>query len=251
MADEIQVKTGVEVVTESPTGITPIVEATTPTVENTGANTKENKIPQSRFNEVIQQRNELETRLQALEKNQSGSTKSPSVAELEAQRLAARLGAKPEAAMEIVNTINNLRDAERRGDEMQRRAKDAKDWTGRKAKEDADYDALGPSLDKEFSALSKERQFQISSDPELLEMFYGSVKSRYLGNKVSEAFNKGKEDAYKTKATKESVSSTNGGTASGGKTALTMETISNLTPKEQMERQAEVNEFLRNLGSRK
>lgn len=249
MADEVQVKTGVEGVSGSPTETDTSKETKTPTVENTGVTTGENKIPQSRFNEVIQQRNELEARLQALEKSQS-TTKAPSIAELEAQRLAARLGAKPEATMEIINTINNLRDAERQNDVMQRRAKDAKDWAGRKAKEDADYDALGSSLDKEFSSLSKERQFQISADPDLLEMFYGSVKAKYLGGKVTEAFNKGKEDAYKTKATKEAMSTTGGTAGSGGKTALTMESIVKLTPKEQMERQAEVNEFLRNLGSR-
>src|SRR4051812_44258444 len=94
--------------------------ANSPTAENAGATRPENKIPQGRFNEVIQERNtereareRLEARVRELESGKSEQFKRPSVADAEVQRLVKELGMEESAARSIVKTYENLSQAER------------------------------------------------------------------------------------------------------------------------------------------
>lgn len=231
-----------------------VESATPPTGEKPEASsTHENKIPQSRFNEVIEERNAsrqreiaLEARLQNLESSRSqAGPKRESVADLEVKRLVAKLGMSEDAAKELVESQLNIANSLRRDQEVAQSRFQAEQWAKQKAKDDADYAAIEPELDRQFSSLKPEMQTFIASNADALEMFYGNVKSKHQSNKAKEAYSKGADEAYKNKAAKQAVSSVPGSSSSGGKTSLTRDSIRKMDVKEYMSRQSEINEALK------
>lgn len=228
--------------------------ANTPTAENAGApKAPENKIPQGRFNEVIQERNSerearerLEARIRELESARSEGPKRPSVADLEVKRLVEKLGMEESAAREIVATYQNLSQAQRQEQEAQRMRVDADTWASRKAESDPVYKELEPELDRSYTSLSPQMQYNIAHSPEMLEMFYENVKAKHLGSKSKESYSKGAEDALKNKMTKQAVSSTPGASSSVGKTQLTRKGVDAMSTDEYIKRLPEINEAVRN-----
>lgn len=225
----------------------------TPTGElPVAAKAPENKIPQGRFNEVIQERNtereareRLEARIRELESVRTeGAPKRQSVADLEVKRLVDKLGMEESAAREIVITYQNLNQAQRQEQEAQRMRVDAETWASRKAESDPVYKDLEPELDKSYSSLSQQMQYQIATNPEMLEMFYENVKAKHLGSKSKESYSKGVDDAYKTKMTKQAVSSAPGVSSSVGKTQLTRKSLADMSTAEYMKRLPEINEAI-------
>lgn len=224
----------------------------TPTGENpVAAKAPENKIPQGRFNEVIQERNSerearerLEARIRELESVRSEGPKRPSVADLEVKRLVEKLGMEESAAREIVATYQNLSQAQRQEQEAQRMRVDADTWASRKAESDPVYKELEPELDRSYSSLSPQMQYNIAHNPEMLEMFYENVKAKHLGSKSKESYSKGAEDALKNKMTKQAVSSTPGASSSVGKTQLSREAIRKMDTAEYMKRLPEINDAI-------
>ena len=258
MADMVPEQTDVNsqvVEAASSSAETQVIVANTPTVENTGAiKAPENKIPQSRFNDVIQERNSerearerLEARIQELESARSESApKRQSVADLEVQRLVKNLGMEEAAAREIVKTYQNLNQAQRREHEAAQSRFQAENWAAQKAEKDPVYKDLEPELDKSFSALKPEMQQFVAQNADALEMFYESVKSKHNGSKSKDSYSKGADDAYKNKMTKQAVSSVVGTSSSVGKTALTRKSLAAMPDAEYMKRLPEINEAIRN-----
>lgn len=255
MADEQVAQTGgnsQEAPAATPSAEAQNVVATPPTGENPGANQgSENRIPQSRFNEVISERNrerdrvaQLESRLQQLESGAMGAPQKDPVIDAEVKRLVSRTGMSEEAAKEIVESSRNVARAERSQLELQQRMTQAEQWIAQKAQNDPMYKSLEPELDKSFNTLSPQMRRVISTDPEALEMFYDSVRARVSDGKAKEAFNKGASAAYENKATKAAVASVPG-SGTSVKPALTREAIRKMSVKEFTERQSEINEAIK------
>lgn len=229
--------------------------ATSPTAENAGApKAPENKIPQSRFNDVIQERNtarenqeRLEARIRELESRGSvEQAKRPSVADLEVKRLVEKLGMEESAAREIVATYENLNQAQRREAAQAQSRSQAETWANQKAEKDPIYKEIEPELDRAFTSLRPEMQQLIAQNADALEMFYDSVKAKHVGSKSKESYSKGVEDALKNKNAKQAVSSVPGGASQVGKTQLTRKSIDAMPIAEYIKRQAEINEAVRN-----
>lgn len=226
--------------------------ANTPTVENTGANKLENKIPQGRFNEVVKERNSerearerLESRIRQLEAgSQEGAFKRKTVADLEVERLVKNLQMDEKAAREIVVTYENLSASQRREQEAAQSRFRAESWANQKAEKDPVYREIEPELDKSFSSLAPEMQSIIAQNADVLEMFYENIKAKHLSGKSKDAYSKGADDAYKNKAAKQAVSSTPGSSSSVGKTELTRESIRKMSTAEFTKRQSEINEAI-------
>ncbi len=233
-----------------------VVAANTPAAEHAVAAKPENKIPQSRFNDVIQERNSerearerLESRVRELESGKSEQFKRPSVADAEVQRLVKELDMEESAARAIVKTYENLNAAQRRDHEVAQSRFQAETWATQKAEKDPLYKSIEPELDRSFSALKPEMQTFIASNADALEMFYDSVKSRHVGSQSKDSYSKGAEDALKNKLAKQAVSSVPGSSNSGGKTALTRKSIADMIKNDisqYVKRQAEINEAVRN-----
>lgn len=230
---------------------------TPPTGEQPGSSAPENRIPQKRFNEVVQERNReretrelYEQRIRDLESRQSVQVpQRESVIDVQAKRLAAKLGMDESAAREILESSAAIHQAERAKVEQRQSQFRAEEWARNKAKDDSDYAAIEPELDRAFSALGEQQKHVVATDPNMLEMFYESVRSKHLGNKAKEAYSKGAEEAYKAKQVKQAVSSVSGGSANNGKSKLTLEDIqsgavSRMSDKEYRERQSEINALL-------
>lgn len=229
---------------QAPTG-------TPPAGENPASgNGSENRVPQSRFNEVVHERNQIremyEARIRELESRQSVQVpQRPSVIDAQAERLAKELSMDKDAARKILEANAEVRRAEQDEIENRHRASRAEEWARNKAQADPDFKALGPELDREFSAKSPQMQQRIAADPELLEMFYESVRSRHLGSRAKEAYAKGADEAYRAKQVKQAVSNVPGSSSGSGVTPLSREGIRRMSPEEYMKRQPEINEALR------
>ncbi len=257
MADVIPEQTDVNsqvVDAASSSADTQVDVANTPTAENAGApKAPENKIPQGRFNEVVQERNSerearerLEARIRELESRGQEQVKRPSVADLEVKRLVEKLGMEESAAREIVSTFENLNQAQRREQAVARERMDAEAWAVQKAEKDPVYREIEPELDKAFSSLKPQMQQLIAQNADALEMFYEGVKLKHLGSKSKESYSKGAEEAYKNKAAKQAVSSVPGSSSSAGKTGLTRKGLAEMGNAEYMKRLPEINEAIRN-----
>jgi hypothetical protein len=258
MADMVPEQTDVnsqEVVADSSPAMTQEAASITPTLENKGeAKAPENKVPQGRFNEVIQERNSerearerLEARIRELETvRQESGPKQPSVVDLEVKRLVEKLGMEESAAREIVNTYQNLSQAQRREQEVAQNRFQAESWANQKAEKDPIYREIEPELDKSFSSLKPVMQQLIAQNADALEMFYENVKARHLGSKSKESYSKGAEDALKNKLTKQAISSVPGASSSGGKTALTRKSLAEMDNATYMKRLPEINDAIKN-----
>lgn len=232
---------------QTPTG-------TPPAGENPASgNGSENRVPQSRFNEVVHEKNRerelremYEARIRELESRQSVQVpQRPSVIDAQAERLAKELSMDKDAARKILEANAAVREAEMMEIEHRQKASRAEEWARNKAQVDPDFKALGPELDREFSAKSPQMQQRIASDPELLEMFYESVRSKNLGSKAKEAYAKGADEAYRAKQVKQAVSNVPGSSSGSGSASLSRELLRRMSPEEYMKRQPEINEALR------
>lgn len=257
MADVEQEKTGVnsqEASVDSPPAAAQVENANPPAEENSVADNKpENKVPQSRFNEVIEQRNKerelrerYESRIRDLESRQSVSPQQrESVVDREVKKLVAKHGMDEKAARDFVESAQAVSRAERQELERQMGQRDIMAWGERMAKDDPDYKALEPELDRAFAALPPQKQELIASDIDLLNMFYGNVKSSVAARKVKEAYQDGAKAAYEGKAAKQAVASIPGASANA-KRGISRKDILNMSNEEYTKRLPEINEAIRN-----
>lgn len=239
---------------ESSPEATQVAAAKTPTAEDAGASkSPENKVPQGRFNEVIQERNSerearerLEARIRELELGRQEPVKRQSVADLEVKRLVEKLGMEESAAREIVATYENLNMAQHRQQEALQGRQRAESWATQKAEKDPVYKEIEAELDRSFTSMKPEMQQFVAQNADALEMFYESIKAKHLAGKSKEAYAKGAQATYESKMTKQAMSSVPGGSPSGGKTALSRKAVAEMDVAEYAKRLPEINEAVRN-----
>ena len=228
--------------------------ANPPTGENPGAaKPDENRVPQSRFSEVVQERNReremremYENRIRELESRPAVPAQRESVIDTQVKRLVSKLGMDENAARELVMSHHEIASAERAKVEARQSQFQAEEWARNKAQNDPDYRNIEPELDKEFSLKSPQMQQAIASNREMLEMFYDSVKSKHATGKAKEAFGKGADEAYKSKQLKEAISSVPGKSSGSATQAISRDLLRKMSPEEYMKRQPEINAWLRN-----
>lgn len=226
--------------------------AQTSTEENSGANaTQENRVPQSRFNEIIDQRNrerqlreDYEAKLRELESRLGAGTQKPnSVIDAEAKRLAERLNMDEKAAREILESQASVVRSQNAQVEERFRQMEINEWSRAIASRHADYAQVVPKMEKLFMEMTPQEQHLAVSSPRGLEMLYAYAKAAELPNKEKEAFNAGANAAYQNKAQKQALSSTPGAAANVRKD-LSPEAIRNMSVKEYRERYDEINAWL-------
>ena len=254
MADENVAQTDVNSqngVAASSSASAPETVVTPPTGEIPA--TKENRVPQSRFNEVVQEKNRerelremYEARIRELETRPSVQPQQESVLEAQVKRLVKNLDMDEKAARELLSAQDAIAQSQRQQLEARQSQFQAEEWARNKAQNDSDWKDIEPELDKEFSRKTPQMQHAIASNREMLEMFYDSVKSKHLTGKAKEAYSRGSQAAYEAKQVKQAVSSTPGTSSGSQSTALTREAINKMTPEEYRKRQPEINEAIRN-----
>lgn len=183
-----------------------------PTEENSGVEQRsENKIPQHRFNEVIQERNAererreaIEARLLAMEGRLPGQSSGK---DAEVERLTKKLGMSEEAARELASIVDARAQKQSGQVNAQLQAMKLAEWNRSMEQKYKDYQELVPDMEKVFSRLSPQAQMLAVSDPEGLEMLYHRTKYLKGGAMDNKAFDKGAQDAYQKKGEKQAVSS--------------------------------------------
>lgn len=250
MSDEVINETDVkDSVADSSAADNHVESATPPTEENSGANKQENRIPQSRLNEVIEQREEARIRAAVMEQKlrdyearlSAEPKKDDGAAELD--RLV-KSGVDPKVAREImeVNRISNER-ANAPIREAQR-AQELSSWNRNMAQKYNDYDAVVPEMEKVFSSLSKQEQMGVMSGPRGLEMLYHQAKASKVADTTKAAFDSGKKAAYDKKSEKMAVSGTPGQGSKGSASELSAESIRDMSIAEYKKRLPEINDWL-------
>jgi hypothetical protein len=225
--------------------------ANTPAGENTGANANqgENRIPQSRFNEVIEQRNreremreQYEKRIRDLEQNQPNPAVK-SVEDQEVDRLVSRLNLSKEAAREIVQSSANVAKAQRQVVDQRLQQYELNGWREQLTRQYPDYQATEAKMAEVWNTLEPhERQLALSSRRGL-EMLYSYAKGQGLGQVINQAREQAANEVYDNKLVKQAVSSVPG--ASAKATApLNAASIAAMSIEEYKRRLPEINEAL-------
>ena len=216
---------------------------------------KENRVPQHRLNEVIEQRNKeraenekLLKRLEALENAGQGKAAKESRSERYMKKLisegveesAAKVLAKvseemaTEIASEYVTPI------------LQREVKAETDtWISELKKSAPDYDAVEPEMNKLFSGMSEEEKNFVVRNQRGLRMLYAEARLAVAGKETGAAKEAGKAEAYQTKELKKQLSSGGGGAAVPPKKPLTRKDINDMPLDEYQSRKAEILELAR------
>jgi hypothetical protein len=226
---------------------------TPPAGENPAAEPQEHRIPKSRFDEVIAQRNAERERREQLEQavlemrngRQSGSA-APSKLDALAGKLERELQMAPEAARKLaaiqLEAAEQVAVEKTQHLQKQVRAQEVDTWSAALARKYGDYNAVAPAMEKVFSTLPPETQDLVVSSPAGLEMLYSYAKSQTVDPKA--VFDKGVDQAYKNKQVKQAISSAPGMGGAGGKAPLSKEVLARMPDKEFIERKAEIDAWV-------
>jgi hypothetical protein len=217
-------------------------------VVNSGS---ENRVPQSRFNEVVEQRNherevreQYESRIRELESRASGTMQSESVEEKQVKRLVESLKLAPEAAREIVASQSAIAGAERGRVEAQMRSYQLSNWQRQMEEKHKDFRDLMPQMEKVYMSLPQIGQQYAVSSLEGLQMVYDKAKSSVADNQIEESYRKGAESAYSTKSQKQAVSSGPGQAAAAGNGKITLSSINGMSLKDYEKNLPEINRLI-------
>ncbi len=252
MADEVQ-QTAVNGQNATP-GSAPEVRqgnvAATPAGENPGANNSgENRIPQSRFNEVIEQRNreremreKYEAKIQELERNQPTPAEKSAVDRV-TDRLVARLGLSKDAARELMEAQREIAQAERAPVDQRLQQYELNGWREGLARKYPDYQATEAKMAEVWNTLQPhERQLALASQRGL-EMLYTYAKGQTMGQQIDQAKEQAAREAYDNKLAKQAVTSVPGASAKPAG-PLTAAAIAAMSIEEYKKRLPEINEAL-------
>lgn len=239
---------------ETSTEVQPEVQANTPGSEQlpaqtTATETAENRVPLTRLNEVIEQRNELKTRYEELERRLQAVEKPQETQENKYIKTLVERGMDEDAAKLLVETASMI--AEEKAESfvqpvLQKSAKrEVDEWRTTFAKAHPDFIQLEPKMLETFKGLSKEmREYVVSSDKEL-ENFYYMVKGREADASAAKAAQLAADEAYKTKGLKTAVSSTPGATATNTTQAtFTREQIAQMDSATYLKNRARIMELM-------
>lgn len=215
-------------------------------------NTNENRVPQSRFNEVIEQRNrerqiraEYEARLRELESRQSmPQAQQKSVIEAEAEALAEELGMDKKAAMRLMKAQEKIVQARQTEVEAQLQQYQLGSWHNNLANKYKDYSELSPKMAQAFDSLPQSEQQRVLASPYALEMFYHYVKGQNLGDTLDKVKTQAAQDAYNNKLAKQAATSVPGASSPKPAGMLSREAIANMDSAEYMKRLPEINAWV-------
>lgn len=251
--------TGVNQVSAPPSETSQTGQVTTPPVENTGSSTpaavsNEGRIPYSRFQEVVSQKNEYQSKIEALERRLGAfesnlvQNRPASQTEEAVGRLVAA-GLEPNAAKLLVETQMSLMEARvnERISPLEQKAQrqDVDGWIRGFAQDHADYRSLEPEMEKVFANLPQHQQAFIAGSPEGLEMLYWKVKGTSAQNQVQQSQTAGATQAYNNIAQKAAMASTPSASVGTGN-AITREAIGKMTQAEYAQNRAAIFEAYKN-----
>ena len=228
--------------------------ANTPAAENAVAesNSGENRVPQSRFNEVVEQRNKereirasYEARIREIEARQSAPAQG-SIVDSEVKRLVAKLGITPEAAHEMVDSSMTIARAERGAVEQKLQQYELSRWQENLASKHKDYRQMETKMAEIWETMSPSERNLVVASPRGLEMLYHTAKSESTEGAIENARKEGANQAYNNKLAKQAASSVPGAASPKTGGALTLEGIKALSPEDHQKRIKEVNAFLEN-----
>jgi len=240
--DAVNQQQGAVLEAASPDASTQNSQVNSPPVENTGSSTsaaaphQEGRIPYTRFQEVVSQKNEyagkienLERRLSAYESNLIQNRPSSQTEEAVSRLIAA--GLEPNAAKLLIETQMSLLDS-RVNDRIQpleQRAQRSQvdEWIRGFAQDHADYRSLEPEMEKVFASLSHQKQSFIVGDPDGLEMLYWKVKGQAAQGQVQQSQVAGATQAYNNIAQKAAMATTPSASVGSGN-ELTREAIAKM-----------------------
>lgn len=207
---------------------------------------KETWIPKQRLDEVIAQRNEARKREQEFEERlrriESGAgrpqEKSNDPVDARAQKLVA-LGVDKDVARAIAESSAELAEHTTRKyvqpiQEAQAR-KEIDAWKSQFQQSHADYQEVEPQMAKIWEGLSEPEREYVVNSPRGLASLYFEAKDQMASGRQKDIFEKGKQEAYKTQAVKQGLSSMPGKAKVPSK-GLTYQEFSKLPETEKMER---------------
>lgn len=200
-------------VTPPVTNEVPKTEATPPVAANAAPKPVENEsrertIPYPRFKEVVDKKNDLESRLKKLEEK-AFKNETPDYIEAAVKKLVDE-GMEADAAQKLVATQREIaaKEAESRVAEVREAAtkKEVDEWLESFQKSHPDYAELEPEMTKAFMALSPTVQDLVSADPRGVQLLYDHVKVAKLEAELKAKYEQGIQDGYKNKQLKEGLS---------------------------------------------
>lgn len=222
-----------------------------PVVEN-GSDSNENRVPQSRFNEVIEQRNReriMREQYEAEIRQLRSATSMPqaqqkSLVEQEAEALAEELGMDQKAALRLMKATEKVSQARESQLQAQLQQYQLGQWHSNLENKYKDYKELSPKLAAAFDTLPQSEQMRVLGSPVALEMFYHYVKGQNIDSTINTVKEQAAAGAYNNKLAKQAVTSVPG--ASGTKPAgkLSRESINAMPPDEYTKRLPEINAWL-------
>lgn len=241
-----------QVATATSTEATQVQQANPPAAESAAAQSEsENRVPQSRFNEVIEQRNSerrlremTEARIRDLEARVNQGQPQESVVEQQAKRLVASLKLAPEAAKEIAQSQYEIAKSERAQIEAQLRQSQFQNWQRQMADKHKDYQELQPQMEKVYMSLNQDGQRYATSSLDGLQYIYDKAKASVADDKARESFQNGASSAYETKMQKQAIAPGPGGSAATQTSKLTLKAIRDMDLKEYQKRLPEINKAI-------
>ena len=219
--------------------------------ESTGvAKVEEQRIPKSRFDEVIDQRNrerqlreQYENRLREQEARQSESS-DKAVVDAQVKRLVEKLNLKEDAAREIVESQHAVsKVASDRANQALRQMQFAQ-WQADLAGKYKDYKALDGKMSEVWEGMSQQERMLATASKRGLEMLYHYAKGQTLDSEMEKVRTDAAAEAYNTKLAKQAVTSMPGASSSKPAGKLTRKGLLDMSNEEFTRRLPEINDAI-------
>ena len=225
--------------------------ATPPATENVVAdNTSENRIPKSRLDEVIGQRNRerelresYEARIRDIEARQS-APQSPNVVDTQVKRLVEKLGLKEEAARELVEAQREISQAQHAQVDQKLQQYELSRWRENLTQKYKDYTKVEPQMARVWESMSPQEQHTAVSSPRGLEMLYHYAKGQNFESDIAKAREEAASQAYANKQLKQAATTLPGASSAKPNGALTRQAINDMDQATYLKRLPEINEAL-------
>ena len=251
MADEKVEQKDVKVVgSEASAGSNQGSGTTPPPGENSGSSEAENRIPQSRFNDVVKERNQervlreqYESRIREFEQKERLHEQRVA-GENEVTRLVSKYKIPEEAARDAVASADAI--SERKNQELHAQVRQAQlaDWHRNMETKYKDYREMSPDMEKVYSSLDQTTQRMVTASPQGLEMLYSYAKTGKGDDAAKKAFEEGAAHSSSVRDEKKALSSTPGSGSKSPNSELSGEAIRKMSIEEFKKRSVEINDWL-------
>ena len=256
-ANEMMGENNHEEAAESPTAAQPEASTTPPAEENSAVDFQV-RVPKSRLDEVIHQRNRereladaLRRENEELKARQSGGAKSN--VDALAARFVSELGMGEEAARKMaviqLETSESMAKAQTQQLREQAHRQDVDSWGRAINDKYGDYKTVAPAMEKLWSELPPQTRDLVVSSQAGLEMLYHRAKADLVDNKA--VYEKGVNAGYENKGLKKAISSVPSMGANGGKAPISREYLQKISTKEFIERKGEIDAWLSNMAGKR